>query len=332
MKKATAIFIILILTLSPAVIEAEAQTSFSLSQDADSAVADDTLTVVLCGNDLVDLYAYEAIISYNTEGLEFDSATPLLQGFLVPPKSENGKLMLAFTKIGKVGGENGNLPLMRLTFKVKDKGQSSLKIASVKAVDSKLASTVFRYGKTFLDLAGFEWAKMQIEYLAELGIIKGTSEITFSPKNNITRADFVTLLVRAYGLKAAFEENFRDVLPTDYFYEPVGIAKSLGIVKGKGDNLFYPRENISRQDMMVMVARTKEIVGVKSAETGNSLSEFHDVAEISPYALEAVSSLVREGIIKGYNGAINPRGTLTRAEAAVVIYELVMQLGGEETK
>ena len=327
MKKTIAIFIVLMLALSPAVIKAEAQTSFSLSQDADSAAADDTLTVVVYGNDLVDLYAYEAVVSFNPEVLEFDSATSLLEGFSVPPKPENGKLMLAFTKIGKSGGENGNLPLMTITFKVKAKGESSLKIASVKAVDSKLASSVFQYGKTFLDLVGFEWAKMQIEYLAELDIVKGTSETTYSPGNNIIRADFVTLLVRAYGLTAAFEDNFSDVTPTDYFYETVGIAKKLGIVNGAGDNLFNPRENISRQDMMVMVARTKGLAGPRlaeaGAEAGNGLSMFTDRTEISPYAVDAASLLVKEGIIKGYNGMINPKGMLNRAEAAVVIYELV---------
>ncbi|MBR5308552.1 MAG: S-layer homology domain-containing protein, partial [Clostridia bacterium] len=63
----------------------------------------------------------------------------------------------------------------------------------------------------FVDLGNHAWAKDAINSLADEGIIKGTSENTFSPAANITRADFAILLVRAFELASENSENFADV-------------------------------------------------------------------------------------------------------------------------
>jgi len=82
--------------------------------------------------------------------------------------------------------------------------------------------------KTFSDIGNYPWAKKQIEVLASKGVINGTSATTYSPGQNITRADFITLLVRALELKADFITNFDDVKPADYYYNALGTAKALG--------------------------------------------------------------------------------------------------------
>ncbi|MBQ7120163.1 MAG: S-layer homology domain-containing protein, partial [Oscillospiraceae bacterium] len=88
----------------------------------------------------------------------------------------------------------------------------------------------------FVDLGNHAWASDAINALAEAGIIKGTSETTFSPANNITRADFAILLVRAFGLSSDDTENFADVSESDYFAKELAIARNTGIVNGIGDN------------------------------------------------------------------------------------------------
>jgi len=96
--------------------------------------------------------------------------------------------------------------------------------------------------KAFEDIEDYPWAKEAIETLATLGIIKGTSETTFEPGKNITRAEFITLLVRAFNLEnmGEIDSNFDDVEQHMYYYGPIGIAKKLGIVKGVGNNKFNP--------------------------------------------------------------------------------------------
>ena len=198
---------------------------------------------------------------------------------------------------------------------------------SVGALNSNLTATLHNNEtssvKTFTDLAGYEWAEMQIESLAAQGIVAGTSATTFSPGNNITRADFICLLVRTLKLTAEVESNFKDVAPSDYFYNEVGIAKKLGITQGCGDDRFKPRENISRQDMMVIVARAMKTARKELDESASDISRFQDSGEVAPYALSAVAQLIKEEIIVGSNGRINPKGTVTRAQTAVIMYKLL---------
>ena len=177
--------------------------------------------------------------------------------------------------------------------------------------------------KTFSDIGRYSWAKNKIEVMAAKGIIEGTAETTYEPEQSIKRADFIKFLVKALGLSAEIDGNFGDVKTGSYYYEAVGIAKKLGITKGVGDNKFDPLEPISRQDMMVLVEKALKIAG-KPVEAGSDsdLAAYKDAAKVSGYAADAAAALIKDGIIRGSNNMINPKAQLTRAEAAVVIYNL----------
>ena len=170
---------------------------------------------------------------------------------------------------------------------------------------------------------GYKWADEAIGELYAKGIIQGTSGNTFSPERNVTRADFVVLMVRALGLKAGYEGSFTDVQPDDYYYEALAIAKKLGIINGLEDGRFDPRGDISRQDMMVIAARALEVVNKLAAE-GNKedLDRFADAAGVADYASAKVAALVKEGIVQGDGSSLHPNGTATRAEAAVLIHRI----------
>jgi len=305
---------------------AEEETRFVLSQIKETVSPGEEFVITFNGQNLKDLYAYEAVISYDPNIVEMVKAESKLDGFFITPKNENGELTIAFTKIGKKAGENGNVALCTVVFKGKAQGNANLKVVSTKALDSKLKATVYENNvkiKTFNDLAGFEWARMYIEHLATLGIIAGTSETTYSPGLNITRADFVCLLVRTLKLTAEVDSNFDDVVPSDHFYKEVGIARKLGIAAGDGNNKFNPRESITRQDMMCLVSRAMKVAGKELDGSGADLSQFRDVNEIAGYALNAVKEMVSEDIIVGYDGILNPKGNVTRAQAAVVMYKIL---------
>ena len=176
--------------------------------------------------------------------------------------------------------------------------------------------------KTFNDISK-SYAGKQIEVLASKGIINGTSDVTYSPKNNITRADFTVLLIKTLGLEAEIDSGFSDIKSTDYFYYETGVAKKLGIAEGIGNNKFNPGGLISRQDMMVLTHRALKAAGKISGAADAPVPErFDDVSDISDYAVGSVSVLVNEGIIEGDGGRINPRGNTTREEAAVLIYRI----------
>ena len=156
--------------------------------------------------------------------------------------------------------------------------------------------------------------------MVDAGIIKGVADDKFAPSAQITRADFAILLVRAWDLTAEDAGEFADVADSDYFAKEVGIASALGIVHGVGEGKFAPKAPITREQMMVMLARTLEAVKAEVKEVEDDvLADFTDAADISAYAVDAVKAMVGNSFIQGANGKINPKGNATRAEVAVLL-------------
>jgi hypothetical protein len=177
--------------------------------------------------------------------------------------------------------------------------------------------------KNFEDLGGYSWASRAIEVMASKGVINGTSETTFNPSADIKRADFILMLVKALGLSAKTQDNFADVSSSAYYAEAMATAKALGITAGVGNNNFNPNAKITREEMMVLAARAMEKAGKPLAIASDSeLKGYSDTAQISSYALNDVAALVKAEIIKGSGNSIKPKRTATRAEAAVIIYNL----------
>ncbi len=186
---------------------------------------------------------------------------------------------------------------------------------------SKYAVTYVK--KTFSDIAGYAWAKKEIEVSASKGVINGTSATTFMPSAAITRADFIVLLVKALGLSTDVDSNFADISPTAYYADAVGIARQLGITNGVGNNKFDPKANISRQDMMTFIYRAMAAANKNLTEgTSADLEKFADKMKVGSYAVQSVATLVKNGIVSGDGANINPLGNATRVETAVLIYRI----------
>lgn len=176
---------------------------------------------------------------------------------------------------------------------------------------------------TFSDIGGASWAKASIEALAARGIISGTGNNLFKPGDNVTRAEFANMLMLAFGLNDETATcSFSDVSKGAWYYSPVASAKKLGIASGKGDGSFGVNNKITRQDMAVMIYRTAKLLGVR-LDGSNPVTQFTDAHDISAYAVDSVTAIKKAGIISGTgNGAFDPKGYTTRAQAAVIIYRL----------
>ncbi len=182
--------------------------------------------------------------------------------------------------------------------------------------------------KTFGDIEGHSWAKASIEALAARDVLKGTDADSFSPSRSVTRAEFVTMLVRALGLRAEIEGNFSDVADSEYYHNSIGIAKSLGIIHGKGNNTFAPNGNITRQDMFTMTARALNALSkLNNDDVGqdNDLAKFADHAQVADYAMKSMIEMVNAGIIQGDGAKLKPLSQATRAETAVMIFRILNQ-------
>lgn len=175
--------------------------------------------------------------------------------------------------------------------------------------------------KNFSDLNAHKWAEEAIYLLAEKGVVNGVTETTFEPGRNVTRAEFVAMLVRALNLSGEAAEGFADVNSSEWYYKSIMAAKACGIIKGDGND-FRPSEEISREDMMVITCRALDSLGLVDMSKKNNT--FGDIAQVSEYATDAVSVLVAGGIITGdQNGNVNPKASATRAETAVIIDRII---------
>lgn len=181
--------------------------------------------------------------------------------------------------------------------------------------------------KTFADIADYAWAKPSIEALAARDIIQGMDTSTYAPALNITRADFVAMLVRTLELKASVSANFKDVNSGDYYYEALGTAKELKIIEGTGEGFFQPKEKISRQDMFTITARALGTVrNMKMTASAETLAGFADRAKVAAYAADSLAGMVKEGLIEGDGQTLNPEGNATRAEVAVFMYRVLNKI------
>ena len=176
----------------------------------------------------------------------------------------------------------------------------------------------------FTDIADYSWAGEAITALAEKGLIKGVSDTSFAPANEIKRADYMLIMVRLLGVTADVAGNFADVAENKYYYKEIGIARALGLASGVDGANFQPEASITRQDMFVLAYRIMQRQGlIKTEGDPGVLNQFSDNAEISQYARQALATLVSMDLVKGSGNMVNPNGNATRAEAAVFIYGLL---------
>ncbi|MCU6713095.1 phosphodiester glycosidase family protein [Paenibacillus sp. J5C_2022] len=185
--------------------------------------------------------------------------------------------------------------------------------------------------KIFRDLGNYEWAKWEIEALAARDVLRGTGDEQFSPARHVTRAEFVTMLVRMLGIsadaEAGWKAGFSDVREGAFYYEAVSIAESLGIVQGKSDGKFAPDASITRQELFVMTTRALRAVNKLDDSAGTAdLDGFLDAEEVAEYAQRSISALAEAGIVEGSEGRLRPLDYANRAQAAALMYRILFEM------
>lgn len=165
----------------------------------------------------------------------------------------------------------------------------------------------------------YGWARGAVDTLYAKGIVNSESAISYAPGRRITRGDFAMFLVRTLGLTADTTENFADVKPEMEYARELAIGRACGILQGVGDNKYNPEAYITRQDMMTIIARGMQLSG-----EGTDISGFSDAGQIADYAVDSVRAMVKVGLVQGNaDGTMNPLGSTTRAEAAVIMQRIL---------
>ena len=174
------------------------------------------------------------------------------------------------------------------------------------------------------------WCAEYVDKLGADGITVGIIENgarNFHPNEYITRQEFFTFLVRALKLKP---NDFSSVtLPfadadeiSDWAVNYIKAVYAKGYLKGASDadgNLFAnPTDLISRQEAFSLLARVKP-QNYSEDVISKTLSQFTDSGSISDWARGAACQMVKNNVVSGYNGQINPLGNISRAETSKVL-------------
>ena len=173
----------------------------------------------------------------------------------------------------------------------------------------------------FADARG-TWFEASVNQMASRTIVNGRDTGNFDGNDNITRAEFAAIVIRALGLQNnGASEIFTDVNRHTWYSGYVGKAFEYGIVTGVGFGLYEPHRQITRQEAMLMVQRAANIAQMQ----GNTadINAFPDAANVSSWALDAAQWNVGSGLIQGRDGRLDPQENITRAETATIILRLL---------
>ncbi|MCR8745464.1 bifunctional 2',3'-cyclic-nucleotide 2'-phosphodiesterase/3'-nucleotidase [Romboutsia lituseburensis] len=157
------------------------------------------------------------------------------------------------------------------------------------------------------------WAKKNIEEFLTKGYIGGYEDKTFRPDNSITRAEFVKLVNKVFELKTVGTEDFKDVKPSDWFYNEICIATKAGYINGYEDKTFRPNQKITREEAASIVASLINL-------NNDGKLTFKDSNKISTWAKASVDKLSDNKIMGGYeDNTFRPQGKITRAESVSML-------------
>ena len=169
----------------------------------------------------------------------------------------------------------------------------------------------------FTDLKD-HWGAESICSLYDEGVVNGYSEKTFSPNTQMSRAEFVKILVRSmgYNVYAVQSAAFTDQSTDDWHYAVVSFAHSKGLVSGYADGSFHPNDHITRAEALELLVNAS---GIASADTSDLSHRFYDVTGDDWFATSLAIGL-ENGIVKGYgDGSFRPHNSITRAEACEML-------------
>ena len=172
----------------------------------------------------------------------------------------------------------------------------------------------------FHDVAEGDWFYDAVRYAYENSLMDGVGDNLFAPNSQTTRAQLVTILHRLAGEpEPGGDSGFADVETGTWYTDAVAWAAQNGIVNGVSDTEFAPGDNITREQLAVILYRYAAYQGYDVSQRAD-LSGFGDAESISGYAQEALSWAHAQGLVLGFeDGSLRPQGTASRAQIAAVL-------------
>lgn len=174
----------------------------------------------------------------------------------------------------------------------------------------------------FSDLSKGAFYNEHVGLLKQRNIIKGYDDGSFKPGQNVNRAEFVTMVMHAFGTPGDITASYvpyDDVSSDDWYVKELAAAYSKGVVDFNRN--FRPGDTITRAEAVAMVTRASAVF---ASQTEFS-APFDDI-HYGEWFSEPVGRAYSLGVVTGKgNRTFDPMGKLTRAEAATLISRTLSQ-------
>ena len=174
---------------------------------------------------------------------------------------------------------------------------------------------------SFSDVFG-HWAENAINYMAGSGNVSGMGDGTFMPDAYVTRAEFMTMITKSTDLVGE-KVDYSDVSEDAWYYEAVKNAKNVIPTAMIVDGNIMPDKEITREEAIYMIT-SYYAQNNKIRDINADCTSYPDGADISEWAIGMMNVALSQRLIMGSDdGKIYPKSTLTRAEATMMIYNLI---------
>ena len=170
---------------------------------------------------------------------------------------------------------------------------------------------------TFPDMPN-DWSTTALQSAIDNGLLNGIDG-KIAASENLTRAQMAAIVTRAFGTNGNADiSGFGDVNSGDWFYNAMAAAVNMGAFQGDGTGL-NPNANITRQEAFTVLARLFTLSGADQSV----LNSFSDAGQVADWAKDSMASMVQAGYVSGDRNMLKPTSSITRAEFAQVMYNLL---------
>ncbi len=170
------------------------------------------------------------------------------------------------------------------------------------------------------------WAANDISALNARGVVP--PELNTRYKADITRAEFVALIASVFKYAKGSDYPpggilFADITTSPY-KDQIALCHQLGIIDGKGDNLFAPDDTLTRQECAKIVGNAVKAINSTEVYSDAAL-RYADASRIAAWALPYVRYAYQTGLMQGADGCFNPQGVLSREQAMTVLGRMIVK-------
>ncbi|WP_017814176.1 S-layer homology domain-containing protein [Paenibacillus shenyangensis] len=169
------------------------------------------------------------------------------------------------------------------------------------------------------------WAKNVLIDWQNKGYISGFQDGSLQPDQSVTRSQLAALINKSFGFTSSVPIHYRDVQPSDWYYNDIAIAKAQGYMEGYKDSTFHPEQQVTRQELAVI------LTSIKKLKSSGSASRMKDTANSPSWSKGSIGAVIDNGLMNGDEKGFRPKDTTTRAEAVTVLNRSLQSTGAAAT-